>query len=344
MEEKYEKLILAALRKNPGFNIEVYDRVRKDMSKDPYRKTRDRLVNDKKIVRKDIKRRAIFYLPEDESLYHTFIRERIPNYREKEFNEKLKNQLRKKHTIDIIKKVIDPWLDQIEGKHLVNHHMSGFSVKNDVLLSDFKHHIKFTPNPFDELEKFELQCKGYNNKLRQLSRDISRIICMEFEEYLNEFDQQDDKDIPELLNDEPNDRDNILNDLKTWLIGILFDWNSYYFDDAVFDYQYAHFDSSVKETQWNYEYYINVKDKNLFCGSIDKKNNGKSEFEQKMNNKIKKILKIIKEQKSLKEIASNLNEILNQMNNHLNNMRKSLKQHKELIILPNDCKYYPWII
>jgi len=260
---------------------------------------------------------------------------------EREFSEDAKNKSRILHTQDIKDNVIKPWLEQLWSINglLISCPKGGFFVEDATLFSDFKNHIKFNPNPFNELESYRKKYEEFSDKKSRIYQsEITRIIGEEMEKVPVDFGK----------------KDTTTYDLATWIFGKIcdsFDLRLYYSKD--FDEREAighmnlDFDSYVKDADGSYEYllifYIRDSRLQICCGSIAKWKKSKEEFKREMDEFIKIILKRVKESEHIKDTIIALHETRKELFYHLQNMRESLKKHYELQILPGDCRYYPWV-
>jgi hypothetical protein len=322
-----EQVIVDALRRNPDYNEAIRKRVEGEMCRDTFFKTRDRLVIKKEIVRKELGRRVLLYLPEDKEL----MEKKIEPGGRKGIDEDSKNKYREKHTEDIKNKVIRPWLEllptEIGRKRLVVPYLINFSKVNRALFDDFKKHIKFSPNPFDELEIYKAQRKEFIHAKKDLQHKVYSMIDRELdldgERFWFKYDSISEK-LTDFLCFSDNG-DDISYSLLKWIYGILEEWYSYFYEHPV-----------------AYEYHIKRDNKDDNYGRIYNQEIGGTEFMNKMDKHIDNIMKRVKESEDIHDDIMALYEMKRELVSYLKNISESLEKHLELLILPNDCKYYPW--
>ena len=350
MSEDNEKAILDALNGNPDYSENVWERVKKKkkMSRQTFFTTRDGLVNNKKRVKRyeGRKPRVILYLPEDEEL----MKEKFEIKEIKGLSEEYKDEYRKKHTEDIKSGVITPWIEDLQNwremADLETPYLINFSKVNRVLFEDFKNHIKFIPNPFDELEMYETKGNEFIQAKKDLQHKVYHIIDEELDLADETFWFKEDstsRKIKELLNFHVED-DDIKYNLFEWIYIILKDWYRSGFDEGVFDVYYQKFYLYFHENPVAYEYYIKItgKDEDIYCGSICKRKIGKKKLLNEIDERINNIWKRVKESEDIHDDITALYEMQRELASYVEPIIESLERHLELLILPNDCRYYPW--
>lgn len=336
--EERKQGIIEALKGKPNIDARIWERIKgkKLMARQTYRNTRDGLIRDKKICKKEVGRNLWLYLPGDEALYRKEAKLDERGIAEKDVEAKEKIQLRIAHTNIIKEKVIRPWLERMKPKgHSTNiTDKYFFPDESEPLFSDFKRHIKFKPDPFDELANVSKLKKEFDKKRRDLEYIILSIISQVLEEGPASFETEPNR-IKEVV-DFRDEYDEARMGLCKWIIELMDTRRLYSSDVETYDEIYLDFTSSVKEKGSLYEYYVH----DIYCGYIRKTDLSKEKFKEKMDELIKKIIKQITVTERIENEIESLHKIKEPMETHLYNIRESLEKHLRLEIFPGDCEYY----
>ena len=339
--EEREQSIIRALKGKPDINERILERIKEQklMSKMTYYNIRNKLVKAEKIIRENLGRQVWLYLPEDEALFRKNARRGERGPVEKDVEDKEKLRFRIAHTNDIKEKVIKPWLERLKPSQdlIILHYKDDFSGESEPLFSDFKKHIKFKPDPFDEGEIIRELDKEFNKKRRDLEYRILSIISQELEESPAAFTTESSR-IKNVVGF-GDEYDEARLSVCRWITDLMDERRLYSDDVEAFDEMYLDFRSYVKENESMYEYYVN----DIYCGYIGKANTSKNKFKVEMDKCIKKILKRVTELEHFEEEIESLNEIKKLIKKHMYNIRESLEKHLRLKILPGDCEYYYWV-
>lgn len=304
------------------------------------------------------------------------------NYRKnketKEMNE-FELKLRIQHTNRIKEKVIEPFLKQLphisstvlywgienpkyKGLFFVTSpmlYLGRLDVEDEPLLYDFSEfHVKFKPNPVEELKKFNKEVKKFNKIWGYIHNKIISIIERKitifslYSKFLEEKEIKKEwlEKIKRLYIEKYHtyEEDTFLmltmlgifpSRLAQWIYEnlvmiIIGKWNL----EKIFS-------SYIEEVGEFYCYYLKspiLSPDAVFCGFIEKTKQSKKQFQKMMDNKIKRLIKKIAELEKIKKNILNLHKIVQKLQKIEENIRYSLKKHNELIILLGDCPYYPW--
>lgn len=232
MSEDKKIAIIKELRGKPNYNEVVYKRVSKVMSRQTFFTLRDQLIMADKIMRKEWGRRVILHLPEDEESMKEFMKEQVARKHITLVGKDFKYESRKKHTEDLKKEVIEPWLNELpvisvaEGIRITISdsvdapYGDSLPVEKETLFCDFKNHIRFSPNPFDELEKFKKKAKSFEERRYNLERKILTIIDaeMEFNAIYNNLENAISETEESKILKEFNEAINIAERLLNWVL------------------------------------------------------------------------------------------------------------------------------
>jgi len=322
------QVIIDALRKNPGFVTDILKRVEGEMSHGTFY-DKKKILEDKEEIRRENKgNRMILYLPEDEDL----MKEIFEIGGRKSIDEDSKNKYREKHTENIKNKVIRPWLEllpkEMERKRLVVPYLMNFNKVNRVLFDDFKNHIKFSPNPFDELEMYKAKRKEFIHAKKDLQHKVYTLIDEELnlddEKFWSVYDSISEK-LTDFLCFSDNG-DDISYSLLKWIYDILIGWYSNLHKHPV-AYRYRMMGDNNDDSYWESIYNLKIVG---------------TEFTNKMEEHMNNIMNRVKESEDIRDDITALYKMQRELVPYLKNISKSLEKHLELLILPNDCKYYPW--
>jgi len=334
--EKRRQIIIGLLKGTPNINEEIWKKFEKHgiLGKATYYNTRNGLIRDKIICKKEIGRQVWLYLPEDETLF-----QKTAKIDKKDVDDKEKIRLRIAHTKDIKEKVIRPWLEQMKQKKesIVSPRNYYFSGESEPLFLDFKKHLKFKPDPFFELAHLEKINKTFERKKETLRCMVDSIISQVLEESPALFFIERDE-IKEVTYT-GDDYDEARWSLYKWITDLMYERRYYFYNTEIYDEIYMNFMSTIVVKESICEYYVN----DIYCGYIRKSDLPKEEFQTKMDECIKTILKKIRESEPIKNEIESLDKLDTLMEKHLNNMLESLEKHLCLGVLPGDCEYYYWV-
>jgi len=296
---------------------------------------------------------SIYFLPEQEDK----AREKYSE----EYGDKIdvsKEHQRYLHSKKIIEEIIKPWLEELPdltvntfpkfmepGITPATQITSRLAVESHVLFEDFRNHIAFSPNPYDEFDKLRKLAKEFLTKKHRIYYGLHNFYGPEIEDLpiieneTNEFTEKEEQSAEKF--GYLTECQSIIVDVRNSIWKDLFSWYQYDFDEDIFDDIFVD-DSHVEEKEKTLEYYLgSVFDgKGIFLGSIEKNKMDKEQFQRIMDKSIKNIYGKIKASKDdFEDKMDELQALQNNIFSSLRELRRSLEQHSNDIILPGDCSY-----